>query len=182
MFATFFRQKKNMQKKTSKFHCESFDMAHWVFSKRFLSVNFPHHRFILKGKSSVFQNNFNNTYVNFCNDIFLSYFETWDFYPSILSTAGFKTLSVHLEVRKTPKRHPKNTQKTSKDLPVSLFKCYVLDFVVGTWAIDTCVLDFVGLGISETMSGKKTVWKKPFSHGFFPCFFGQKIVKNKMQI
>ena len=72
-----------------------------------------------------------------------------------------------LKVQKTPKRHP-------KIYLFFLFKCCALDFVVRTWAIDTCVLDFVGLGISKTMRRKKPVWNKPFSHGLFCHFCGAK--------
>ena len=52
-------------------------------------------------------------------------------------------------------------EKKTKDLIFVLFKCYVLDFVVRTWAIDTCVFDFVGLGIGG-IRAKETV----FTHVF----------------
>ena len=55
------------------------------------------------------------------------------------------------------------------------FNCYVLDFAVGTWVIDTCAFHFVGLGISETIRRKKPC-KRTCFHTFFPFgrnhFFG----------
>ena len=42
----------------------------------------------------------------------------------------------------------------------------MFDFVVGTWVIDTCAFDFVGLGISETICWKNPC-KRTFSHTFF---------------
>ena len=75
-------------------------------------------------------------------------------------------------VRKTPKRF----QKTPKNSEICVFKCYVLDFVLGTWAIDTCVFDFVGLGTSKTMSRKNPCKRNSFHTVFLLPFFCKKKV------
>ena len=87
-----------------------------------------------------------------------------------LETQVLDTYCGHLNVQKISKRHPKT---------FFLFNCYVLDFVVGTWAIDTCAFDFVRLEISKTMNRKNRVKESVFTRFVIFC---QQILQIQISI
>ena len=107
-----------------------------------------------------------------CKDIFLNYCEAWDFYASILSTVGFKTLSGHLKVQKTP-----------KDLTVFSVQMLCSWFCSRDMGHRHLCFGFCRFGDFQNHERDKNPCERNRFHAdFSQCFCCKKNMKNNMQI